>query len=852
MAASGRRRLLLILTCVLAAALLTEAGWNLPAAALGFVATTHHGSLVVTRVTTGSPAARAGLTAGNQLTAINGHRLPRPHAMSWLQLSAVGGKPLTVRVAGASGARQIVFRPTVDSSQRMPVVLVVIFLLYFFSGLYILAYRWEAPRAFWFGWAMVAIGLLATPDAMLRWFAVWRLHGWPGGWHAGLLALELALVGASALWFSFAAYAVYRSLRLNGPEGPSEPETPVGRIFLALAAVSGFCAIAAYWSNALASHSGPWGPAANIAISATWAMLLLAGRWFTRRRWVAPNRTQLRQFQLMKWGVWVSFAPALIASAAIELAPRAAWAHTASWLIISLGFFPLIIAYAISREQLFGFQGLLRKSLQYAFFSGGLGVIFILPMIALSVAAVGELAARRPAWGLVGLAAVVLLSRTTRKPLHNVLDRRFFREAYQAEQVLGQLGARLGQFFQPEELEAYFLDRLANALHPAWAAIYATAPEEGALRRQQYFVSPHAGPAYDPPEGLARPAAADWDAPRVVASAMDSSDHGAWAGAEVVAPLRYLDQARAWLLLGPKLSEEPYAKRDLDLVAAAAGQVANGLANVTLLAEVRRRDRIGQELQMARSVQKRLLPQQLPQPAMLEIAVEYAPAREVGGDYYDVFELAPGIVALALADVAGKGFAAALLMANIQALVRAAIRLARDGQSPEQALAAQVASINRELHRSVDTAQFATLFAAVVDTHSGTLTYCNAGHELPLCVPAGMTGGALLDRGGIVLGLFPEAVYEAASTPFPPGSWLLIFTDGATDAMNPAEESYSRERLEAAVRQAMAAQGRDLAETIGAIGAQIQAFAGTQPQFDDVTLLAVRAKSAAEASAAAL
>ncbi len=851
MVRSWRTRLLLYLCVLLAAGLATQAGWILPSARLGFHAARRGTAAVVTQVEAGSAAARAGLAPGMRLLAVNGHTLNRPNPLAYLNLSAEGGRQLTFLARQGHATRTLTFRPPADPSQRIGLVLVIIFLLYFSSGLYILAYRWDTPGPFWFGWSMLAIGLLETPLAVTRWFAAWRFHGWAGAWHPLLMGLWLVVMTPVALLYAFSAFAVYRSIRRIGREPDDMPTTTVvGRVFLALVAVSGVCAVGAFWRQALWGRAGILATASAVTIALAWALTLGGARWYAPARPKNVDRRQRRQYQLMNWGAWVSFGPALLGAFVLLLAPRSGWAPYANALTVTLGLYPIIVAYSISRQKLFGFQGLLRRSLQYAFFSGGLGVIFIVPMAIFGGAMVQGLVNPPHAFTWAGFAflGVIVLSRTTRKPLHDALDRRFFRQAYQAEQVLGQLGAKLGQFFQREELEAFFLDRLADALHPAWAAIYARAPREGGLIREQYFLSPHAGRIAAPPERLAGVDPGKiGPAPTLVQQPSGAAAPAAWAGGEVAAPLLYSEQCLGWVLLGPKLSDEPYSKRDLDLLAAADGQLANGLANVSLVAEVRRRDRIGQELQMARSVQKRLLPQHLPQPAELEIAVEYAPAREVGGDYYDVFELGPDSIALALADVAGKGFPAALLMANIQALVRAALRPARDGQSSQEALAAQVAWINRELHRSVDTGQFATLFAAVVDTREGALTYCNAGHELPLCFPTGAAKCLTLDRGGGVLGLFPDAGYEAQRISFPPGSWLLVFTDGATDAMDTAENSYSRERLEAASREALAGGNGDLPAAVAALRAQIQNFAGAQPQFDDVTLLAVRAKAAAAA-----
>ena len=153
----------------------------------------------------------------------------------------------------------------------------------------------------------------------------------------------------------------------------------------------------------------------------------------------------------------------------------------------------------------------------------------------------------------------------------------------------------------------------------------------------------------------------------------------------------------------------------------------------------------------------------------------YKPFREVGGDYFDVIELAGKRTLFAVADVSGKGMPAALLAANIQALVRSIANVEAD----PLALARQ---INKHLSRYTPSDRFATAVFIVLSRDSGELTYVNAGHNAPIVFGSG--SATLLEATGMPLGLFPEAEYEARTALLPPGGALLVFTDGFTDSIS--------------------------------------------------------------------
>jgi phosphoserine phosphatase RsbU/P len=193
------------------------------------------------------------------------------------------------------------------------------------------------------------------------------------------------------------------------------------------------------------------------------------------------------------------------------------------------------------------------------------------------------------------------------------------------------------------------------------------------------------------------------------------------------------------------------------------------------------------ELETAREIQARLIPTQIPQLANLEIVGSYQPARAVGGDYFDVIKFTETRVAVCVADVVGKGIAAALLMANVQAAVKA---FAAESVPPSEICA----QLNRVLCSNLAPDKFVTFFYCVIDTAARTLRYSNAGHCFPLLH---RTRGQVevLGEGGIVLGIFPDAKYFDVAVRLDPGNKVLLFTDGITEATSPSGEEYGEARL---------------------------------------------------------
>jgi sigma-B regulation protein RsbU (phosphoserine phosphatase) len=249
-----------------------------------------------------------------------------------------------------------------------------------------------------------------------------------------------------------------------------------------------------------------------------------------------------------------------------------------------------------------------------------------------------------------------------------------------------------------------------------------------------------------------------------------------------------------------------------------------------LLETQRQKQRLENELSIAREVQQQLFPRSLPSVPGLDIAAICRPARTVSGDYYDFISLSPTRLVIALADISGKGISAALLMASLQAALRIQAHL--NGHSAPGEL---VKRLNAEMFRNTSDDRYATFFYGVYDAHAKTLTYTNAGHLAPFYVTDGKV--QRLDEGGTVVGMFEDCDYQQKTLKVEPGSLFVLFSDGLTEPENAYGEEYGMERLENEILRQRNVPAQNLAE--GLIAASEQ-WAGSAEQADDMTVVVAR------------
>jgi serine phosphatase RsbU (regulator of sigma subunit) len=288
-------------------------------------------------------------------------------------------------------------------------------------------------------------------------------------------------------------------------------------------------------------------------------------------------------------------------------------------------------------------------------------------------------------------------------------------------------------------------------------------------------------------------------------------------------------------VLGPRLSDEPYSSEDKMLLRSVASQAGVTLENLNLaenIAERLQAERaVSQEMEIARQVQRKLFPQRLPRLKTLEYAGGCNQARAVGGDYYDFVELGTGRVGFVLADVAGKGMSAALLMANLQASIRSQYSVASEN------LPQILESVNRLFYENSEPNRYTTLFAGSYDDAARSLRYVNCGHNPPLVLrPDGRV--ERLSATATVLGLFEQWQCSTNEVQLQPGDLLVLYSDGVTEAYNDREEEFGETRL---VQVLEANRSLEISTLLTKLLEDVNQFSSGK-QSDDVTAIVARVR----------
>jgi len=560
----------------------------------------------------------------------------------------------------------------------------------------------------------------------------------------------------------------------------------------------------------------------------------------------------LRKSRVILWGTVVGVLPIVLVRAAVDFTGfrPSFWLDTG--LVLVLFLYPLSFAYAVVKHRVMELPVLLRRSARYVLVQRGFIVLtFIVAASAIALfthvfsrflrADTNIGMAMSAVFGIVLVwTSAPLVKRGTMR-----IDRAFFRGAYDSRIILHDLAEKTRTASDRRQLATLIERHVSEALHPKTLACYLEsgngrlAAISGTFPATLEMLSASAPVFLE----LAR-RGKTWEVTSDPASAEELTTLAPLAPECLVPILSRENNLIGMLVLGQRLSEEPYSgedKRLLDSVAAQAGIALENIALAEKMAERREADRrLAQEMEIARQVQARLFPQKPPAMRTLEYTGGCIQARKVGGDYYDFLELCPGRLAMVLADIAGKGVSGALLMASLQANLRSQYALAVDD------LPRLLASVNRLFYENSGDASYATLFFADYDDSSRKLRYANCGHLPPLLLRA---SGSSQDRVSetpkvewlsstcTVVGLFEAWQCEIAEVELAAGDTLVLYTDGITEAENVDGEEFGASRLLDTLGSHSHLPAVPLLQAV--VGA-VQQFSGGSEQQDDITLVIAR------------
>jgi sigma-B regulation protein RsbU (phosphoserine phosphatase) len=552
-----------------------------------------------------------------------------------------------------------------------------------------------------------------------------------------------------------------------------------------------------------------------------------------------PSPEIRRRIRVLVFGAVAGLAPVTLVGVLsdFEIWQPPGWMARLVYLMVCL--FPVCFAYAVVKHRVLELPVLLKRSARYvlvkrgfvvlllllgaqasAFFAVSLNHLFRVDPSLATTAGVGF------GFALAGVAAPGV-RRATR-----LIDRSFFRDAYDASLVLQELAEQIRVATSREELASLLRRQLERALHPSATAVYLGSPD-GRLR------------AYEPelPAALHEVAS---DTPGLVDLARRGrprllDPEKGEAGLEMFAPLRIEclvpivgreGRLLGLVVLGPRLSEEPYSTDDERLLRLVADQAGVTIENMHLAARIAERlqaeQRAAHEIELARQVQAKLLPAGGPRLRALDYAGRCVQARAVGGDYYDFLDAGDGRMGLVLADVSGKGFAAALLVASLHASLRS--------QSPRTGdLESLLRTVNRLLYEATETNRYATLFLGLFDDADRRLRYANCGHNPPLLVRRDGSVQRLAPT-AMVVGLVQDWSTGTEEIILQPGDLLAIYSDGLTEATDGTGEEFGEARL---LRTIEAHRDSGVRALLEVVFEEVQSFSVGE-QADDQTMVIAR------------
>ncbi len=312
-------------------------------------------------------------------------------------------------------------------------------------------------------------------------------------------------------------------------------------------------------------------------------------------------------------------------------------------------------------------------------------------------------------------------------------------------------------------------------------------------------------------------------------------------GAHLLVQIKVKERLAGVLVLGWRRGQFSYAPADKEALMTVAAQLALIVENARLAERMVAEERLRRELALAAEVQRRLLPERPPQSVAVELAGFCQPARGVGGDYYDFIAFDNQQLGIAIADVAGKGIAAALLMSTVQATLRSLSAGNAGYDHTQHSLADMVATLNRLLCNSTGGANYVTFFYAQYDEATQRLAYVNAGHNPPFFFRHTQPDSFRpLSAGGMFVGMFEHCSYEQEVVQLQPGDVLIAFTDGLSEAQNAAGAEFDETRIREALAATACLPVNDIRDEMVR---RVKAWIGEAAQYDDLTFVVMKVKA---------
>ncbi|MBN2542922.1 SpoIIE family protein phosphatase [bacterium] len=508
--------------------------------------------------------------------------------------------------------------------------------------------------------------------------------------------------------------------------------------------------------------------------------------------------------------------------------------------IVSLPVVPLSFAYSILKYRILDVKLIVRRSLIYTLVTVFVVLTYIIIVVGLSSLTIGVTGRESQISAILAAVVVAVLFNPVRLRIQNWVDKKFFRESYDFRRALENLSEEIARITDIDELISKTSKQVYSLLHILHIVTFTKRGSPFKVRAclgldyeelTDVVFYPDPGGLIDFLKTRKSPLLIPYAESRGDLKGIDSTDLHKLSKlrAKLVMPIFIGDTLIGLQSFGEKLSEQYYSDSDIRLLKNLANQLGVALENARLYEEELEKKRLENEIHLAREIQQNFLPKSIPVIEGFDFYGTNIPANTVGGDYYDFIRISNRKVAVAIGDVAGKGYPGALLMSNLQAMLR---------MSVEQELApVQIdTKLNKLIFENSPPDKFITFFYGQLDADKSELNYVNAGHNPPLLF-SGENEIKTLTEGGIVLGAFPDFAYIEGNVKIEPGDVVLLYTDGVTETMDQNEEEFGEERLINVVRKCLGLSPSEISETVMD---ELQEFSEGGIQEDDITIVILK------------
>jgi serine phosphatase RsbU (regulator of sigma subunit) len=536
---------------------------------------------------------------------------------------------------------------------------------------------------------------------------------------------------------------------------------------------------------------------------------------------------------------------------------------------VPLAAIPISFGYCVARYQVLQIDLLMRRKLAYGLLTGLIWVSYLTAAWWLGIQVLSVLPGSSPLVAAGATLAVAAALWPVRSSMQQALDRRFYHSRDNMASLIEEFSREIPRLIQRDALLEKVGTRLRDLLDLPGMAVYLIDPDHGfPTYNLMGFVKAKVQPSLDDRESETPKTSSIWYprqlALQTLASIMMKQGEPLWAdavgsddldskqaitreqaelkarlleqqflvdnGIQLLIPMVTGGRLVGIVALPKRPGDGEFQVHELQLLTIVAGQVALQIENSRLYEEEAAKQKLEEEMAMARKIQSRLLPTALPALAGVELKAVNISSKQVSGDYYDIMERPDGRLAIVIADVSGKGMPASILASNIQAALRAQCDTC---DSPGLVLE----RINRQIHASTDPEHFATLFLSVFDPATNKLLYSSGGHNCPVVVRANGTC-ELLDKGGLPLGAFDFGTYEEGTVQLHQGDLLFLYTDGLTETKDPHDdEDFGEDRLNEMLKDHLST-GLDV--LFQSVQTQLYDFSGRKDADDDITMVGLK------------